>query len=98
METAANTSETCDIYPTVLENMEKSQLIKMIMCLKKEVASVTEDFRNLVNLRLHNVERSHYMYLQYGRRDSVEMTGIPTSVTDENLEEKHKKGRYPSGA
>ena len=32
METAANTSETCDIDPTVLENMEKSQLIKMIMC------------------------------------------------------------------
>ena len=88
METAANTSETCDIDPTVLENMEKSQLIKMIMCLKKEVASVTEDFRKLVNLRLYNLERSHYMYLQYGRRDSVEITGIPTSVTDENLEDK----------
>ena len=37
--------------------------------------------------RVTELERSHYLYKQYGRRESVEITGIPTEVDDKNLEE-----------
>ena len=33
------------------------------------------------------LERSHFLYLQYGRRESVEITGIPTNIKQENLED-----------
>ena len=41
----------------------------------------------MTNLRLYHLERNHYMHLQYGRRDSVEIFGIPQDVKDQRLEE-----------
>ena len=32
------------------------------------------------------VERSHMNHVQYNRRESIEIDGIPTSVCDEDLE------------
>ena len=34
--------------------------------------------------RVNELERSQYMYEQYGRRESVEITGIPANIIQEN--------------
>ena len=65
----------------------KNELIDMIMSLKTEVSTITEEYKKLINLRFYHLERSHYMNLQYGGRDTVEITGIPTSVEDGALED-----------
>ena len=41
----------------------------------------------LTNLRLYHLERAHNMNLQYGRRDTVEITGIPVDLPDKVLED-----------
>ena len=76
-----------DVFMSELKNLDKSQLINMVLGLRKEVASITEDFKKLMNLRFYHLERSHYMNLQYGRRDTVEITGIPDDVNDDALED-----------
>ena len=41
--------------------------------------------------RVIALERSHYLYLQYGRRESIEITGIPEQVKQEDLEKEVEK-------
>ena len=40
-----------------------------------------------MNERITVLERSQYLYEQYGRRESVELTGIPNSVQQKDLED-----------
>ena len=70
-----------------LESLSKDDLITIIGNLKGELTKLSEDFRKVTNLRLYHLERSHNMYLQYNRRESFEIAGIPTTVTPENLED-----------
>ena len=44
-----------------------------------------EDFMKHTNLRLYHLERNHYIHLQYGRRDIVEISGIPAKAKPEAL-------------
>ena len=39
-----------------------------------------------MKLKFYHLERSHYMNLQHGRRDTVEITGISDDVNDDALE------------
>ena len=71
---------SADLDASQLGNMGKNELIDMIMSLKREVSTITEEYKKLINLRFYHLERSHDMNLQYGRRDTVEITGIPTSL------------------
>ena len=59
------------------KNLDKSELINMVLRLRKEVASITEDFKKIMNLGFYHLERSQYMNLQYGRRDTVEINWYP---------------------
>ena len=70
-----------------LVNLEKAQLIEIILKLKGDLSKQHDDFVKLTNLRLYNLERSQYMYEQYGRRESLEFTGIPETITDARLED-----------
>ena len=70
-----------------LVNLEKAQLIEIILKLKGDLSKQHDDFVKLTNLRLYNLERSQYMYEQYGRRESLEITGIPETITDARLED-----------
>ena len=70
-----------------LDKLGKQELIEMIVKLKGEVSKQNEDFKKLTNLRLYNLERSQYMYEQYGRRESLEISGIPVTISNEKLEE-----------
>ena len=46
-----------------------------------------DDFRKLLNLRLYLRERNQYILNQYGRRDTIEITGIPEGIEQKNLEQ-----------
>ena len=76
-----------DILVTELKTLDKSQLINMVLGLRKEVTAITDDFKKLINLRFYHLERSHFMHLQYRRRDSVEITGIPEDIDGDHLED-----------
>ena len=70
-----------------LADLSKDDLIKIIGNLKGELTKLNEDFRKVTNLRLYHLERSHNMSLQYNRRESFEIAGIPTTVSSDALED-----------
>ena len=72
---------------TELLGMEKESLIEIIKSLKMEISKQHDDFMKITNLRLYHLERSHNMSLQYYRRESFEITGIPANIPQENLED-----------
>ena len=46
-----------------------------------------ESYRAIAK-RVEMLERSHFKHLQYNRRESIEIAGIPESVSDKELENK----------
>ena len=70
-----------------LQSLEKDDLIKIIGDLKNEINKRDEDFKKLINLRLYNLERAQNISSQYNRRESFEIVGIPTSITNDDLED-----------
>ena len=70
-----------------LLSMEKESLIQIIVTLNKEIEKKNDDFMKLTNLRLYHLERSHNMFLQYNRRESFEVSGIPKDIPQERLED-----------
>ena len=59
----------------------------MIFQLKDDLCKVHQDFVKVTNLRLYHLERNQNMYVQYGRRESFEIVGIPASISDDKLED-----------
>ena len=43
--------------------------------------------KKITNLRIYHIERNQNMLMQYGRRDSVEIFGIPKGIRDDKLED-----------
>ena len=70
-----------------LELLAKKDFIEIILSLKKEITSLNDDFKKLTNLRFYHLERNQNMHLQYGRRDSIEIVGIPQDIQDDKLED-----------
>ena len=73
-----------------LQSFKKNELIEIIKELNKEKQHLKAqllDNRSDIEGRITELERSHYLYLQYGRRESVEITGIPDTVEQKDLEE-----------
>ena len=62
----------------VLNEMKKEHLVKLVLELQNEKKLLVEQKDSLTEVkdRVIALERSHLMYLQYGRRESVEITGI----------------------
>ena len=72
-----------------LQSFKKNELIDIIRELNKEkdlLKAHLLDNRSGIEERVTELERSHYLYLQYGRRESVEITGIPDNVDQKDLE------------
>ena len=46
-----------------------------------------EDYSKVIDLRLYNLERKFNMSQQYLRRDSVEISGIPSNILDGQIED-----------
>ena len=69
-----------------LNSMDKDQLIQMVISLSNTVSKIQKDYAKVVNLRLYNLERNFNMSQQYLRRDSLEITGIPSNINDDQIE------------
>ena len=71
-----------------LNDFKKPQLVELILELQKEKKLLESQATNIAGIteRVTELERSHYLYLQYGRRSSIEITGIPANVVQNDLE------------
>ena len=70
-----------------LEGLTRDQLMDIIVGMKSEITKAREDYAKIIDLRLYHPERNQNLYMQYGRRESFEITGIPTNIKDEDLED-----------
>ena len=50
---------------------------------------ITKNINNLLSQRVVDLERQCWANAQYSRRECLEIVGIPRSVDDNSLEEKH---------
>ena len=73
----------------VLEKFKKTELIELVLQLQTEKDTLKEERESLqlITSRVVQLERSQFLYEQYARRESVEITGIPTSVKIDDLED-----------
>ena len=76
-----------------LKNKSKGQLIELIEKLSSENEALKgiQSFMESANKKFEKLERDLNKSLQYSRRDTIETTGIPEDVTQNNLEEDVKK-------
>ena len=74
--------------PTKLEQFKKNQLIELVLELQKEKEDLKKQqtYMEDVMTRVVQLERSHYLYEQYGRRESIEISGIPVNIEQDELE------------
>ena len=72
-----------------LMSLSKQQLVKLIESLKNENDMLKDLNKTIVNneSRLEKLEREQNLHFQYQRRDTVEITGIPQNVHQDNLED-----------
>ena len=72
-----------------LEKFKKGELIELVMQLQTEKEALKEEKESLqkITSRVVELERSQYLYEQYARRESVEVSGIPTTVKIDDLED-----------
>ena len=72
-----------------LNNFKKAELVELVVQLQKEKQTLQNESEFMKNIakRVTELERSHNLYLQYGRRESVEISGIPAEVQDDELED-----------
>lgn len=66
----------------VLNTFEKEQLVKLVMELQRE----KKELEGFKDQRMIDLERSHFLYLQYGRRESIEISGIPKNIEEKKLQ------------
>ena len=69
--------ELIDLY-------DKKQLVKIIRGLQRNVEQLIS--HNKIEKRVIELEKSHYSSLQYSRRDTIEIDGIPEEVEANELE------------
>ena len=69
-----------------LGNLSKERLIEIILSVNEKNEKLKSDYQKIINLRLYHLERDLNMSLQYSRRDTLEITGIPPVIADDQLE------------
>ena len=70
-----------------LASLEEQQLIQMVLSLSSTFKQMQEDCSKAIDLRLCNLERKFNMSQPYLRRDSVEISGIPSNILDGQIED-----------
>ena len=73
-----------------LGNLSKERLIEIILSVNEKNEKLKDDYQKIINLRLYHLERDLNMSLQYSRRDTIEITGIPPVIEDQDLEKSLK--------
>ena len=71
-----------------LNSLTKKELIELINGLRTEnsVLKELQTYMNQSNERLEKLEREQNRHIQYQMRDTIEISGIPTSVKQNDLE------------
>ena len=71
-----------------LNSLTKKELIELINGLRTEklVLKELQSYMNQSNERLEKLESEQNRHIQYQMRDTIEITGIPTSVKQDDLE------------
>ena len=74
-----------------LAQLHPDQIIKIVLALKDENKKLLENANEIVakeyNERFERLERELNLQKQYERRTSIEITGIPASVPDDEIED-----------
>ena len=68
------------------KDFNKDSLVGYVQHLRGRVEEL-QSYR-LISKMVEMLERSHFKHLQYCRRESIEIHGIPDNVDDKNLESK----------
>ena len=78
------------------KKLPKAKLVELLLSLKTEVTSLNsrntelneiKSYMEATNKRIEALERQQNSTLQYYRRDTIEISGIPESVKQEDLED-----------
>ena len=69
-----------------LNSFKKNQLVNLVLQLQKETIALKQQKETDLEKRVIALERSQYLYEQYGRRESVEISGIPSNIEQKDLE------------
>ena len=69
-----------------LHSYKKDQLVELVMQLQKEKVDLQQQSECPLEKRVIAIERSQFLYEQYGRRESIEISGIPKDVQTKDLE------------
>ena len=90
-QTEANTTDLFD--PERLKQFKKSELVDIILEMQKEKKDLKSQLNKITDIsdRVVELERSHTLYLQYGRRNCIEISGIPAEVEQNKLEDEVMK-------
>ena len=70
-----------------LKGLDKKKLIELVLSLSDTIVKIQEDYKKVTDLRLYHLERNANMTNQYYRRDQLEISGIPPSVKDNEMED-----------
>lgn len=68
-----------------LNSFKKTQLVELVLQMQREKNDLKAQALGDPD-RITELERSHYLYQQYGRRNTIEITGIPAEVEQNQLE------------
>ena len=81
----ASEIEILNIFPMSTQKCYKykDQLINMVMSLTQTASKMQDDYKAIINLSLYNLERNVNMMGPYSRRNSLNISGIPTTVKDD---------------
>ena len=86
---AAANEEKRDLSNEDLTKLSKEKLVELVLSLKDECRSLreTQEYHEKLDKRMEALERQQNMNLQYLRRDTIEIHGIPGSIKNEQLED-----------
>ena len=75
--------------PERLKKFNRSELVYIILEMQKEKNELKNELNKLADVsnRVIELKRSHALYLQYSRRNCIEISGIPADIEQRNLED-----------
>ena len=90
MDVNSNEPNATDLFDaSKLKQFKKAELVEIVLEMQKEKNTLKKQVISIADItnRVIELERSHALYLQYSRRNCIEITGIPETVEQRKLEE-----------
>ena len=87
---SADLTKTFDFFDKKISEMEDN-IISNLVAENKKLASRCDDLEfvtNKLTSRVAVLEKCHWQSIQYNRRNNIEIAGIPSTISNEQLEDK----------